>query len=195
MRHLNRKAHLGRTSSHRRALYANLSKALFTYKRIVTTLPKAKYARTYIERMITFARKGDLSSRRHVLRFITQQDTVKILFDELGPHFKNRNGGYTRIIKLGPRKGDNAEMAMLELVGFDDVQSAEKKTRSKSRMRKSQKEAVESKVERTAAPADSEPEAVKTEAAEEAVDKPADESTTAERAPAAESENKEEKKE
>jgi len=147
MRHLNTKPHLNRTSAHRKALFGNLSAALFVNRRIVTTLSKAKYARSVVERMITFARKGDVAARRHVLKYVGQQDAVKILFDELGPHFKNRNGGYTRIIKLGTRAGDNAPMALLELVGFDDIEAVGAKRAGKSRLKEAQKEVVKAKVE------------------------------------------------
>ena len=144
MRHLNRSVHLNRSTSHRRALFANLSAALFTHKRITTTLAKAKYTRQYAERLITFARRGGLADRRHVLKFITNKAVVKTLFDDLGVHFKNRDGGYTRIIKLGFRKGDAAPMAILELVGFDDVPLESGKTTS--RLKASQSKAVEEKI-------------------------------------------------
>lgn len=121
MRHLYDKPHLSRTHSHRRALFGNLSAALFQHHKIITTLGKAKHARRFAERMITFARRGDIAARRYVARFISDRDVVKKLFDELGPHFRHREGGYTRIIKLGPRRGDASPMALLELVGFDDV--------------------------------------------------------------------------
>ena len=146
MRHLQKKPHLNRTRAHRKALFSNLSAALFLNRRIITTLGKARYARRHAERMITFARKGDVASRRHVLRFVRNKDAVKILFDDLGPHFKNRNGGYTRIIKLGPRRGDAAPMALIELVGFDDIEAVEKKTETKSRMQASQKKVVDEKL-------------------------------------------------
>lgn len=142
MRHLNDKAHLGRTHEHRKALIGNMSASLFLHRRIVTTLAKAKYTRKYAERMITFARVGDLSSRRHVARVLNDPNALKKLFDELGPHFKHRNGGYTRIIKLGLRSGDAAQMALLELVGFDDVSATpveEPKKETKSRLKASQK--------------------------------------------------------
>lgn len=152
MRHLCDKYHLNRTASHRKALLANLSAALFTHKRITTTLVKAKYARRFAERMITFARKSGVQSRRHVLRFIRDKEVVKKLFDELGPHFKNRDGGYTRIIKIGPRRGDAAPMAILELVGFDDVSSTETKRESKSRLKAKQKEITRSRLEKEPEP-------------------------------------------
>ncbi|NQT34611.1 50S ribosomal protein L17 [bacterium] len=149
MRHLNDKARLNRSKSHRKALLGNLSAALFTHKRIITTLAKAKYARRFAERMITFARRGDVAARRHVVGFIRDKEAVKLLFTDLGPHFKHRDGGYTRIIKIGPRLGDAAPMAILELVGFDDVgEVAAPKKESKSRLKAAQKAAVEEKPEK-----------------------------------------------
>lgn len=140
MRDLYDKVRLSRTKSHRKALFSNLSAALFLHKRITTTLAKAKYARRFAERLITFARKGDVAARRHVLRFVRNKGAVKELFDNLGPHFKHRNGGYTRIIKLGPRSGDAAPMAILELVGFDDVSTvAVPKKETKSKLRAAQR--------------------------------------------------------
>jgi len=127
-------------------LFANLSAALFTHKRITTTLAKAKYTRQYAERLITFARRGGLADRRHVLKFITNKAVVKALFDDLGVHFKNRDGGYTRIIKLGFRKGDAAPMAIIELVGFDDVPLEAPKGKSTSRLKASQSKPVEEKI-------------------------------------------------
>ena len=126
MRHLKTTKHLNRTASHRKALTANLSTALFEKKRIVTTLAKAKFCQPKAERFITFAKKGTIAARRHVLRFLPRKDAVKILFDEIAPKYKNRNGGYTRIIKLGYRKGDAAPMAVLELVEYEDKVLTEK---------------------------------------------------------------------
>jgi large subunit ribosomal protein L17 len=148
MRHLYDKPHLNRSKSHRKALFGNMSAALFLNKRITTTLGKARYARRFAERMITFARKGDVAARRHVLRFIRSNEAIKILFDELGPHFKHREGGYTRIIKIGSRRGDAAPMAIIELVGFDDAIAAaapKKDAKSKSKLKASQKTVVSEK--------------------------------------------------
>ena len=147
MRHLYDSTRLNRSKSHRKALLSNLSASLFLHKRIITTLAKAKYARRFAERMITFARDGSVAARRHVLRHLHHQEAVKFLFSDLGPHFKHRSGGYTRIIKIGPRQGDAAPMAILELVGFDDAatESAPKKP-SKSRLKAAQKETVVKKV-------------------------------------------------
>jgi len=138
MRHLSDKTHLGRTREHRYAMLSNMTASLVMHKKIVTTLAKAKYARKFAERMITFARKGDLSARRHVASLVRDKVAVQTLFDKLGEHFKHRNGGYTRIIRLGPRHGDAAPMALLELVGFEDIPvvvEAETPKESKSRLK------------------------------------------------------------
>jgi len=154
MRHLSDKTHLGRTAEHRRALLNNMSSSLFLYQRITTTITKAKYARKFAERMITFARRGDLSARRHVARFIHDQAILRILFDKLGPHFQHRNGGYTRIIHLGNRPGDAAPMVLLELVGFDDIASVQVETsvsKSKSGLSNVWKRSSKAKVEKAPA--------------------------------------------
>ena len=152
MRHLYDRAHLGRTAAHRKALLSNMSAALFLNKRLVTTLAKAKFARRFAERMITFARRGDLAARRHVSRYVRSPKAVQKLFDELGAHYKNRAGGYTRIIRLGNRTGDAAPMALLELVGFDDVAAAAPKKEGKSRLKGGRKqETAEEKPKQRAA--------------------------------------------
>jgi large subunit ribosomal protein L17 len=116
MRHRKDHRKLSRTHSHRRALLRNLVTSLIVHERIETTLAKAKEARRVGERMITFAKRGDLSARRHVARYVHGDDTVKKLFDTVAPWYETRNGGYTRILKLGRRLGDAGEMALLELV-------------------------------------------------------------------------------
>ena len=123
---------LGRTASHRRALYRNLVIALITHERIKTTTPKAKQARRLADRMITFAKKGDLSARRHVASILNDKAAVKKLFDELGPRYADRPGGYTRVLKFGsPRRGDGAELALLELV-IDGDRPKKKKAKKKA---------------------------------------------------------------
>ncbi|HEU0192366.1 MAG TPA: 50S ribosomal protein L17 [Mycobacterium sp.] len=107
---------LGGSSSHQKALLANLATSLFTHGRITTTEPKARALRPYAEKLITHAKKGTLHNRREVLKKIRDKDVVHSLFAEIGPHFADRNGGYTRIIKVEARKGDNAPMAVIELV-------------------------------------------------------------------------------
>ena len=107
---------LGGSSSHQKALLANLATSLFEHGRITTTEPKARALRPYAEKLITHAKKGALHNRREVLKKIRDKDVVHTLFAEIGPFFADRNGGYTRIIKVEPRKGDNAPMAVIELV-------------------------------------------------------------------------------
>ena len=107
---------LGRTSAHRKAMLRNLVTDLFREGRITTTDTRAKEARRQAEKMITLAKRGDLHARRQVLAYVYDEAVVSKLFDEIAPKYEDRQGGYTRILKLGPRQGDNAEMALLELV-------------------------------------------------------------------------------
>ena len=116
MRHQRAGKKLGRDSSHRRALYANLAGALIEHGRIRTTVTKAKAVKPIAEQMITLGRRGDLHARRQATAFLRSRDVVHKLFAEVAPLFKDRPGGYTRIVKIGPRPGDAAEMAYLELV-------------------------------------------------------------------------------
>ena len=109
-------ARLGGSSSHQKAILANLATALFEHGRIKTTETKARVLRPYAEKLITHAKKGDLHNRREVLKKIRDKDVVHALFEEIGPFYADRNGGYTRIIKVENRKGDNAPMAVIELV-------------------------------------------------------------------------------
>lgn len=107
---------LGGSSSHQKALLANLATSLFEHGRIKTTEPKARALRPYAEKLITHARKGTLHNRREVMKKIRDKDVVHVLFAEIGPFFADREGGYTRIVKVEARKGDNAPMAVIELV-------------------------------------------------------------------------------
>ena len=118
MRHNKIGRKLGRKTAHRKALMSNLASALITHKKIKTTDAKAKELRMYIEPLVTFAKKGDLHSRRQVLKKIKHKSIVRELFDNIGPTFSNRNGGYTRIIKLGFRDNDCAPISMIEFVGM-----------------------------------------------------------------------------
>jgi large subunit ribosomal protein L17 len=132
---------LGGSPAHERLMLANLATALFEHDRIKTTQAKAKRLRPLAERLITFAKKGDLHSRRHVMTVIRDKDVVHKLFAEIGPNFAERDGGYTRIVKIGPRKGDNAPMAVIELVeahtaGSSVVKEAERARGTKSAPRK-----------------------------------------------------------
>ena len=116
MRHRKSFKKLSRTREHRRALLRNLVTSLFIHERIETTVVKAKESRRLGERMITFAKRGDLAARRHVARFVHGDDVVKKLFETVAPWYADRNGGYTRIVRVGRRLGDAGETALLELV-------------------------------------------------------------------------------
>jgi large subunit ribosomal protein L17 len=114
---------LGGSAAHQRHILANLATALFQHGRITTTEAKAKRLRPVAERLITFAKRGDMHARRHVLTVVTDKGVVHQLFTEIAPEFSERDGGYTRITKIGPRKGDNAAMAVIELVRGEPVAS------------------------------------------------------------------------
>src|SRR3989440_9469802 len=116
MRHARAGKKLGRDSAHRKALYSNLAGALIEHGRIKTTVTKAKAVKPYAEQMITLGRRGDLHARRQATSFLRSRDIVHKLFAEVAPRYKDRPGGYARIVKIGPRPGDAAEMAYLELV-------------------------------------------------------------------------------
>jgi large subunit ribosomal protein L17 len=116
MRHRKRTAKLGRTSSHRNAMLSNLVCSLIVHKRVTTTLAKAKAARSVAEKMVTLGKSGTIHDRRLAAARLHQEAAVKVLFNEIAPAQKGRNGGYTRIIKLYPRQGDAAEQAILEWV-------------------------------------------------------------------------------
>lgn len=120
---------LGGSSSHQKALLANLATSLFEHGRIKTTEPKARALRPYAEKLITHAKKGTLHNRREVLKKIRDKDVVHTLFAEIGPFYADRNGGYTRIIKVEARKGDNAPMAVIELVREKTVTSEANRAR------------------------------------------------------------------
>ena len=119
MRHRVHGRKLGRTTAHRKALFRNQLTALFTHERIVTTLAKAKELRPLAERMVTLAGTGTLANRRRVMTMVPDKEIVRRLFDEIAPRFTDRPGGYTRILKMGRRRGDNAEMAIIEFVDRD----------------------------------------------------------------------------
>jgi large subunit ribosomal protein L17 len=116
MRHRSKTVHLGRTASHRKAMFRNMVTSLLREERVETTVVKARECRRVAERMITFAKRGDLHARRQVARVVNDNAVVKKLFEELGPRYAERPGGYTRILKTGFRQGDNAPMSILELV-------------------------------------------------------------------------------
>jgi large subunit ribosomal protein L17 len=164
---------LGGSPSHQKAILANLATALFEHGRIKTTEPKARALRPYAEKLITHAKKGTLHNRREVLKKIRDKDIVHALFAEIGPFFADRNGGYTRIIKVEPRKGDNAPMAVIELVQEKTVTSEAERARRSGAAKAVAKKAAP-KAEAPAPKAEdveaegteAEPEAEATEAAE-----------------------------
>ena len=124
MRHHRSGRKLGRDASHRKALYANLAGALIEHGRIKTTAAKAKEVKPIAEQMITLGRRGDLAARRQASSVLRSKDVVHVLFAEVAPRFADRPGGYTRIVKLGPRQGDAADMVYLELVDYEPAGAA-----------------------------------------------------------------------
>ena len=154
MRHGKKINHLGRTDSHRKAMLANMASSLIKHKRISTTLAKAKALRTYVEPIITKSKTDTTHSRRIVFGYLQDKETVTELFRDIAAKVANRPGGYTRIIKLNNRLGDNAEMALIELVDYNEVYgseaaSAEKKStrRGRSKAKKSDAPAAKAKAE------------------------------------------------
>jgi large subunit ribosomal protein L17 len=170
-------ARLGGSPAHQKAILANLATSLFEHGRITTTEAKARMLRPYAERLITKAKKGDLHNRRQVLRVVRDKGVVHALFEEIGPRFAERPGGYTRITKLGPRKGDNAPMAVIELVTEDFV-AKPKATRTE--------QAAPATAPAAEAPAEETTEATEAPAEDttEATEAPAEDTTEATEAPA-----------
>lgn len=120
MRHRLGYRKLNKSTSHRKAMFANMAASLIEHEQIVTTLPKAKEMAPLMDKLITLAKKGDLASRRRAIAKIRNEDAVRKLFEVMGDRYKDRNGGYTRVLKAGFRHGDNAPMAVLELVDRDE---------------------------------------------------------------------------
>ncbi|MEE9291920.1 MAG: 50S ribosomal protein L17 [Acidobacteriota bacterium] len=154
MRHNKGLRKLGRTTSHRRALLRNLTTSLFRHERIKTTLPKAKELRPIAEKLITIARRDDLHSRRRVLRDVSDKEVVKKLFGTLAPRFATRPGGYTRTLRLNPRPGDGADMAIVELIGSEPTF---KKRKEEKKARRDRKEAAVAREQKEAAAAEAPP--------------------------------------
>jgi large subunit ribosomal protein L17 len=150
---------LGGSPAHERHILANLATALFQHGRITTTEAKARRLRPVAERLITFAKRGDLHARRHVLTVVTDKGVVHQLFTEIAPEFSERDGGYTRITKIGPRKGDNAAMAVIELVRGEPVAA-----RPRRRARRAPAEATTAAAPAAAAEAEAETAAPEAEA-------------------------------
>ena len=157
MRHNKKFNHLSRTASHRKAMLSNMAISLIRHKRITTTLAKAKELKKFFEPLVTKAKDDTTNSRRVVFRYLQDKESIKELFNEISTKVGDRPGGYTRIIKLGQRAGDNADICFIELVDYDEnmAKTAAKKTTRTRRSRKSTKveEAAEVKPAETAAPA------------------------------------------
>lgn len=120
MRHRRSGRKLNRTASHRKALFANMAAALIKHEQIITTLPKAKELRRVVDKLVTLGKRGDLHARRQAISAIRDKGMVSKLFETLGPRYKDRNGGYTRVMRAGFRYGDSAPMAVIELVDRDE---------------------------------------------------------------------------
>jgi large subunit ribosomal protein L17 len=152
MRHRVAGRKLGRTTAHRQALLRNLSTSLFDKERIRTTLAKAKELRPFAERLVTLSKRDSLHARRLVLRHVKDREVVAKLFDTISTRFAQRPGGYTRIIKLGPRRGDNAEMAIIELVESDaaaaEAEAPEEKPKKRKKKAKAKADAPVDKKEK-----------------------------------------------
>jgi large subunit ribosomal protein L17 len=207
MRHRVRGRKLGRTTAHRKALFRNQLTALFTHDRIVTTLAKAKELRPLAERMVTLAGTGSLPARRKVLTMVPDKEVVRRLFEEIAPRFTDRPGGYTRVMRLGRRRGDGAELAIIEFVDYElseheEGGASDKKGSLMDRAKgvfgggaKKDEGEIDETAEAAADDGDTEVEAEPTEVAEpeaeeEAVVAPAEEPEAVAEAPEAEEEKK-----
>jgi large subunit ribosomal protein L17 len=138
MRHLNSYSKLGRRSDHRRSLLRNMATSFFMHGRIKTTVPKAKALKPIVEKLITLTKRGNLHARRQLAAYLFDTETVQSAFNGLGTRFKERPGGYTRIIKLGERFGDGAEMCNLELVDYQEHEGKAKKEKQKKVTKKTE---------------------------------------------------------
>ncbi len=170
MRHRKSFNHLGRTSAHRKAMLSNMASSLILHKRITTTVAKAKALRGYVEPLITKSKDDTTHSRRVVFSYLQNKDAVTELFREVSKKVGDRPGGYTRIIKLGNRLGDNADMAMMELVDYNENLLKETKTKKTTRRRRGGKKKTTDSVE------------TQTETVEEVAEKPVEDTAVAEEA-------------
>ena len=181
-------ARLGGSPAHERLMLGNLATALFEHGRITTTEAKAKRLRPLAERLITFAKRGDLAARRKVMTVVRDKSVVHVLFTEIGPQYAGRPGGYTRITKIGPRKGDNAPMAVIELVEpmleqvVAEATGATKRAAKEREEAKAEKEAVAAEAVVEEAVAEDAAEAVTDEIVDETVDEVAAEEAAEETA-------------
>ncbi len=197
MRHGKKFNHLGRTASHRKAMLSNMAASLIQHKRINTTLAKAKELKKYVEPLVTRSKSDSTHNRRMVFSYLQSKEAVTELFREVSVKVGDRPGGYTRIIKTGHRLGDNAEMAMIELVDFNEIYSNAKKEVKKStrrgRSKASEEEVSKAPVAVIAAVAPEAPEALEDPAPEapEASEAPAPEASEAPESPEADENNEE----
>lgn len=148
MRHNVKGRKLGRTASHRKATLISLITSLLKYKRIKTTLAKAKETRVFAEKLVTKARKGDLHAKKQVMDVIKDKDVVKELFSEIIPKIGDRPGGYTRVVKLGQRMGDAAQMGIIELVDYNEVVTARAEQQKEKREAKAKDKVEKAKAEK-----------------------------------------------
>ena len=163
MRHSRVINHLGRTSSHRKAMLANMATSLILHKRITTTTAKAKALRTYVEPLITKSKEDSTHSRRVVFSYLKDKAAVAELFRDISPKIGERPGGYTRILKLGNRIGDNADMCILELVDYNEAMLGGEAAKTKSTRRRRSPKKKEAAASETAAPKAAKAKAVKAE--------------------------------
>jgi large subunit ribosomal protein L17 len=174
MRHRKATVKLNRNASHRKAMFRNMVTSLLREERVETTVPKAKECRRLAERMITFAKRGDLHARRQVARVVRDSDVVRKLFDDIGPRFAERPGGYTRILKTGFRAGDNAPLSILELVerksgtSRDAKAAKDEKPKAKAKAKAKTKAKAKAKDKSTAEASAKKPAAKKTKKKEAA---------------------------
>ncbi len=186
MRHRNKVKKMGRTPSHRAATLMNLASALLTHKQIRTTLAKAKAAQAYVDRLIGYGKSNTVHDRRLAFKLLQNRTLVKQLFDEIAPTYADRNGGYTRVVKLGMRRGDGAPLAVLQLVGFEPFKFGDDSA-AKSETKKAKKKPAKKAADKVEAKEE------KAEAAEKPAEKAEEAATeTAEAAEAAEAEAAEE---
>ena len=138
MRHNKKGTHLGRTTSHKKALMRNMAASLILHKSIRTTHAKALELRRYVDRLVTYAKKGSVHHRRLAFRFLQNKEAVKVLFDEVGPACSDRPGGYTRVLKLGNRQGDGAPISLIQLVDFAGIIAQAKKEQADKKKEKTE---------------------------------------------------------
>lgn len=147
MRHQKRVAKLGRPTSHRKAMLANMARSIINYAKVRTTDARAKELRRLVDRLVTYAKKNTVHTRRLAYRILQDRDLVKKLFDHIGPQYANRNGGYTRIIKLGFRDNDNAAISLIEFVDYELSEEEKKAIEKQAALKAKKTEAAKKKAE------------------------------------------------